>query len=58
MKVLRKDGRTPAGGAYSEAVFMDDDGNVVDRTKATQVRITEFDEKGRRIKETWGFIET
>lgn len=37
---------------------MDDDGNVVDRTKATQVRITEFDEKGRRIKETWGFIET
>lgn len=57
MKVLRREGRTPSGGAYSEAVFMDGEGNVADREKATQVRVTEFDEKGRRIKETWAYIE-
>ena len=44
MRVERAEGPTPFGGAYSEAVFLDD-GTVV---------ITEYAEDGTRLAETWG----
>lgn len=52
----RREGPTPAGGANSVAVFMDDSGQVVDEDKATQVVITEYTTSGERLRETWAHI--
>ncbi|MDI6893804.1 MAG: hypothetical protein QME70_04190 [Bacillota bacterium] len=56
VKVERKDGPTPAGGAYAVAVYMDDEENVVDKSVATRVVITEYDERGERLRETWAYL--
>lgn len=49
-------GQTPNGGAYSEIYFFDDNGNIVDETKATKCVIRECAENGDLIAETWGVI--
>lgn len=49
---------TPNGGAYSEILFFDSNGNSVDETKAKKFVIRECDESGELIAETWGFTET
>ena len=50
----RRDGPTPAGGAYSEAVYMDDHGELCEKEVATQVWITEYDADGKWLGETVG----
>lgn len=42
-EVVRREGPTPAGGAYSEAIFID--GELVE--------IIEYDQRGRRIASTY-----
>ena len=41
----------------SEIHYLDDDHNIVEPDKATQVVISEYDENGMLIRETWGFTE-
>lgn len=38
-----------------EVFFLDDDHNIVDPGKSTQLVIGEYDENGRLIKETFGY---
>jgi YD repeat-containing protein len=57
MTAHRRDGPTPARGAYSEAFYSDDAGNEVDAERATRVVITEYDADGRRLAETWGSVD-
>ena len=45
------DGRTPAGGAYSIAVYIDEDGREVEPDAATRVIITEYDSAGEFLAE-------
>ena len=47
--------KTPAGGDYSEIVFLDDHMNVVDSTVATRCVIRECKLDGTLLKETWGY---
>ncbi len=42
MTVETHTGPTPNGGDHSVAVFMDDDGRVVDKAQATKVIISEY----------------
>jgi hypothetical protein len=49
-------GKTPNGGAYSEIYFFDEDGNIVDETKAVRCVIRECSEQGELITETWGTV--
>ena len=49
----RKNGKTPNGGDYSIAYYLDAKGNPIDKSKAKQVRIVEY--KGKKIvKTTYG----
>jgi hypothetical protein len=48
----RRDGPTPAGGAYSEAVYMNDAGERVAKDAATEVWITEYAVDGTWLGET------
>lgn len=54
MKTNRIDGPTPNGGDYSEIVFFDNDGNIVDESVATRCVIRECMEDGSLVAETWG----
>lgn len=49
-------GPTPAGGVRSDIVYMDDQGNVVDKSKATRAVIREIDRNGKVLRETFGVI--
>ena len=40
----------------SKAYYLDDDHNIVDPDKATKVVISEFNENGVIIRETWGIV--
>ena len=42
----------------SEIIFLDDDGNVVPKEKATACHILEFDANGERVRETYGVLKT
>lgn len=53
----RVDGKTPAGGAYSIAYFLDDQRGAVDEKQATKVEIVEFTKAGEEIKRTYGTID-
>jgi len=52
----RVDGRTPNGGDYSEIIFLDDSGNVVDEGAASRCVIRECLEDGTLVNETWGVV--
>jgi hypothetical protein len=54
---VRREGPTPAGGAYSVASFFDSDGNPVEQDVAVQVRIREYDAADRMLAETIGTTE-
>lgn len=47
-------GKTPAGGVRSEIYYQDDDGNPVDKKKATRAEIVEYDKNGVAIRRTYG----
>ena len=49
-------GKTPAGGVRSEIYYKDDDGNAVDKKKATQAEIVEYDENDAVIQRTHGTL--
>ncbi|HOV80808.1 MAG TPA: hypothetical protein PK728_12015 [Bacillota bacterium] len=49
-------GLTPAGGVRSDIVYMDDQGNVVDKSKATRAVIREMDRNGKVLRETFGTL--
>jgi hypothetical protein len=51
----RRDGPTPAGGAYSVMYYLDMQHNAVDKEAATVLRICEYDEQGKLLFETLGF---
>jgi hypothetical protein len=50
----RKDGKTPNGGDYSVAYYLDGSGNPVDKSKAKQMRIIEYTKDGKAIYSTYG----
>jgi len=52
----RIDAPTPNGGAYSIAIFTDNEGNEVDKTKATRIMIQEFSANDELIETTHGVI--
>jgi len=45
-------GKTPNGGDYSEAFYIDDRGNSVEPDKATKIIIHEYTKDGALIRET------
>ncbi len=49
--------KTPAGGVRSEAIYMDDHLNPVEKEKATRIMIHEYDAEGNIIFETLGFTK-
>ncbi len=49
------EGKTPSGGEYFIAHFLDERGNPTYRDEATQIIIQEYDENDRMILETIGF---
>jgi hypothetical protein len=54
MNNIRKiDGPTPSGGAYAVLYFYDDNNNPIPEEQATKAYGVEFDENGKRIKETY-----
>ena len=55
--VVRKEGPTPCGGAYSEAVFFDKDGRRCKESEAFRIVIKEFKKKGKSLKSTYGFMK-
>ena len=52
----RKDSVTPNGGDYSEIFYFDEDGNSVDKEKATKAIIKEYKKDGTLICETFARI--
>ena len=48
----RRDGPTPAGGAYSVAVWMDERGEVAAKDAATHCVVTEYTAEGKWLAET------
>jgi hypothetical protein len=54
VKVERRDGPTPAGGAYSIAVYLDEQSREVEKgRRVAQLAVTEYDADGGRLAETW-----
>jgi hypothetical protein len=49
----RREGPTPAGGAYSLAFYLDERGILVEREVASEIRIVEYDKNGNRLAETF-----
>ena len=56
MKPNRVYGPTPSGGDYSEIVFFNDDGDVVEEKDATCCVIRECKDDGSIVNETWGGV--
>ena len=54
---VRHDGKTPGGGDYSEAFYLDAQHNLVDPAQATEIRINECLTDGTVIKTTYARIE-
>lgn len=52
----RIDEKTPSGGDYSEIVYLNDAGDIVDETLATNCIIRECTADGLLICETFGLI--
>ena len=51
----RIDEKTLAGGDYSIAFFMDENGNPVDKSVAVRCHIHEYTKDGRLIMTTYGY---
>lgn len=47
---------TPNGGDYSEIVFFNDNGDIVEEENATRCVIRECKNDGSLIAETWGTV--
>lgn len=52
--LVRENGPTPSGGAYSTAFYTDAEGKSCSPEQAVHVCISEYAEDGRLICETWG----
>ena len=52
----RREGPTPAGGAYSIAHWFDADGTPCPRELATEVEIIEYDAQDAQVFRTYGEI--
>ena len=52
---MRIEGETPSGGDGSEVFYLDDEGTVVSRDKATRAEIHEY-KNGELIASTYGII--
>lgn len=50
--------KTPNGGAYSIAYFLDANGKSVDKTQAKKVEIVEFTKDGKEIQRTYGSFDS
>ena len=50
-------GSTPHGGDYSEAVYLDDDGRIVDKSVATRANIRELKDDGTLVGETFMYMQ-
>jgi hypothetical protein len=50
--------KTPNGGEYSIAYFVDKNGNPIDKDKAERVEIIEFDANDKQIRRTYGFANS
>lgn len=55
-KTERRNGKTPSGGAYSIAYYLDSSGKPIDKKKAKQVRIVEYSKGGKVIATIYGDI--
>lgn len=53
MKKERHNGKTPAGGDYSEVYYMNDKGESVEKSEATRGIIRECKKDGTLITETF-----
>ena len=53
MKVERHNGKTPAGGDYSEVYYMNDKMESVDKKEATKGIIRECKKDGTIVQETF-----
>ena len=53
-KTIRDNNPTPSGGDYSEIIFFDDEGNVVDETVAKRCVIRECLNDGTLVNEIYG----
>ena len=56
-KTIRDNDPTPNGGAYSEIVFLDEKGNMVDEKVATRCVIRECLVDGTLLCETYGLCK-
>jgi hypothetical protein len=54
--IVRLDGPTPAGGAYALMTYLDDAGAGVPKSRATRIRIEEFDGDGVVLASTVGNV--
>ena len=52
----RRDGSTPNGGAYSIALWLDDDGNETEKANATRVIISEYAEDATLLMQTFAVL--
>ncbi len=55
-KKIKTKEKTPNGGDYSEIIFFDNDGNIVDESKAVRCVIRECDSEDNLIHETFGTV--
>lgn len=53
---IKTKGKTPSGGDYSEIIFFDNDGNIVDESKAVRCVVRECDSEDNLICETFGVV--
>lgn len=54
--VVRLDGPTPANGAFAMMTYLDAEGATTPRSRATNLRIEEYDADGRCLCTTVGSI--
>lgn len=52
----RREGPTPNGGAYSIAYYRDESGNATMKNQARMVEIVEYNEQGKAIHSTIGYL--
>lgn len=53
----RKNNKTPNGGAYSIAYYMDESGAPTDKKIATHVMFIEFDDEDKEIHRAYGTLK-
>lgn len=58
MATKRKEGPTPNGGAYSVIVYLNGEGEAVDKEQATRAEVVEFNRRGEAIFRTYASLKT